>query len=461
MTEVDPIRDLRFEGMDIPHLLEWIRKIKQGGGSGSMHDSVDALQRAVQVVVDLDETLRIELGKLRIAWAGNAGDIAQEATRQQIVTMRDAQDPLKASAAGVQAQGEGYSSARHSLPDESELRHHESENVVEWAGGAFGYESDYDAEAKKISGQKQAAQAALGSYRDTTVAQAEQFRPIPEMAPAAVSAQSASSGGAVNVGAGAAGSGGTQAGGSGAGPVPGTPVSGGFAGPGTDSRGSGGAVRRDGDRGGSAVGGGARGTGGDPNRNPHDDPNPEGVGLGTALGIGAGGAAVAGIGAFAASRMLGGKAGLPEGGAARGGQLGQGGTARGGSSGVGGGPGDTTAGRTASASTTSKPAAGSMMTPAAARGAQQGSEAEHENKYVAPETPFDDNRLAAPAVLGYDPASGEVPTHEDPAAENTAAEDPAPDAAPAEEASPGGADAAPPGAGTAVGRPEPHELKRD
>lgn len=222
MNDIAPIRDIRFEGMDIPELLDWINKIKQGSGAESMHRSVQALDQAVQVVVDLDNTLRTELGKLQIAWEGSAGTLAQTVTQQRSVVLQESQDPLRMSAQSVQAQGEGYATAKNNLPNPDELQAKQSENFLEWSGGAFGYESDYDAEAKQIAGSKQAAADALGSYRNTTITQAEAFQPLPEMAPAAVSAQSATvSGSGVGgggfafsgVGGGGAGGGGTGGGG--------------------------------------------------------------------------------------------------------------------------------------------------------------------------------------------------------------------------------------------------------
>lgn len=404
MSDLDPIRDLRFQGFDIPELLQWIGKIKEGRGTESMEQAATALQQCAQIVADLDETLRTELGKLEIEWQGHAGSIAQQATAQQTAVMRESQDPLANSATGVQAQGRGYESARNTLPNQSEIQHQKDENFFEWAGGAFGYTSDYDEEAKKIDGQKQVAQQALGSYRDTTVAQADAFQPLPEMQPAGVSAQSASPSGAGGSGVGAfSGAGGGS--GSGGYSESGGAFGGGY--PGAVPGQSGG--QRPGGHSGSSLED-EQSTGGGVDRAPGEAPQQDGIGLGGALGIGAGGAAVAGIGAAAAGKLLGGKGATPGSGsgggsgAAGGGGKSGGSLKGGGSSGVGGGPGDTTAGRTAGGSATSRPGPGSMMGPAATRGGQPDDDAEHEDKYYEPETPFDDNRLVAPPVFGADRA---------------------------------------------------------
>ncbi|MEV0697702.1 hypothetical protein AB0I53_07255 [Saccharopolyspora sp. NPDC050389] len=396
MTSIDPIRDIRFEGMDIPQLQEWITQIKQGRGAESMQGAVRALDECVQVVVDLDETLRRELGKLQIAWEGNAGSLAAAATQQQSVFMADAPDPLKASADSVDAQGRGYESARNGLPNNDELKHKQSENALEWAGGAFGYESDYDEEAKNIEAQKQAAQAALSSYRNTSVNQADSYQPLPEMPPAAVSAQSASGTGMPGVGVGSVG--GYYGGGSAldAG-TPGVAVGGGNIGGGTKRSGDRVGAQEPGDRSGTDRHPDERETGGEADQTPEAAGTSSGINPGTVLGIAAGGAAVAGIGAYAASRMLGGRG--PAAAAAGGGTAS--GLSRGGSSGIGGGPGDTVAGRSAGNTPGSRPVTGSMMGPAATRGEKRSEDAEHENKYVAEETPFDDERLVAPAVLGH------------------------------------------------------------
>ncbi|GAB2666495.1 hypothetical protein GCM10027271_27340 [Saccharopolyspora gloriosae] len=412
MEDLNPIRNLRFQGFDIPELLDWIGKIKDGRGTESMDQAATALQQCAQIVTELDDTLRTELGKLQIEWTGNAGAIAQEATAKQSAVMQQSQDPLATSATSVEAQGRGFESAKNTLPNQNEMQNNESENIFEKGAGVFGYTSDYDEEAKKIDGRKQVAQQALNSYRDTTVTQAESFQPMPEMQPAAVTAQAAAPGGGAGSGIGAFASPGGGAGGAAgyAGGVGGIGAIGGGTGGRAGGSGGGGDTPVSGGRSGSRQEPG-RGTGGDPDTNPHDDPKQGGIGLGGVLGIGAGGAAVAGIGAVAASKLLGGKAGTPEGsvrGGSAGADKGKAGSLRGGSSGIGGGPGDTTAGRTASGSATSKPAPGSAMGPAATRGqGGSGEDSEHENKYYEEETPFDDNRLVAPPVFGADREPGD------------------------------------------------------
>ncbi|GAA2779592.1 hypothetical protein [Saccharopolyspora taberi] len=414
MAGIDPIRDIRFEGMDIPELMQWIAQIKDGRGTESMNSAVRGLEECVQVVVDLDNTLRAELGKLQIAWEGNAGSMAAAATQQQTAVMAEAQDPLAQSANNVDAQGRGYESAKHTLPNTSELVNTQTENPIEaGAGAVFGYESDYDQEAKRIDGQKQASQAALGSYRDTSVAQADAFQPLPEMAPAAVSAQSAAVGGSPSAGMGGgftAVSGGGSGFGGYSGVLPGggtTSGGGGTSGGATPGANPGGGTTggtEGGGRSGAGAGRESLGPGGFADRTPSGPTARPGIGLGTTLGLTAGGAAVAGLGAAAAGKVLGGRGGA--GGSTRGGDV-KGGAMRGGSSGVGGGPGDTTAGRTAGGSATSRPAAGSMMGPAATRGEKRDEDAEHDNKYAVEETHFDDNRLVAPAVLGQDEEQAE------------------------------------------------------
>ncbi|RRO16241.1 PPE domain-containing protein [Saccharopolyspora rhizosphaerae] len=420
MTYIDPLRDIRFQGMDIPELQEWIAQIKQGQGTQAMQGAVRALDKCVQVVVDLDDTLRRELAKLQVEWHGSAGSLAAEATRQQSVALGDAPDPLAVSASSVAAQAGGYESARHTLPNPDELGHEQSENVFEWAGGGFGYESDYDQEAKQIEAQKRAAQAALSNYRDTSVEQAQTYQPLPSM-PAAAVVPAAPPGSTPSAGIGSFGS---------------TP--GGSAGEGT------GAVV-----GGTAGGGQPRGDrhappklpaapppagqrpGGRPDEQPRPDeqqpdehaaefgtePDPQagqstgdGLGTGTVLGIAAGGAAVAGIGAYAASKFVGGRTPATATGPGVVPGAGESKTPanpRGGS--VGGGPGDTVAGKAAGGTPGSRPAPGSVMSPAATRGDKPGEDTEHENKYTAEETPFDDDRLVAPAVLGHvEPEAEEV-----------------------------------------------------
>ncbi|TDC90129.1 hypothetical protein E1161_19765 [Saccharopolyspora aridisoli] len=449
MTYTDPIRDIRFKGMDIPELQEWIAQIKQGQGTQAMQGAVRALDECVQVVVDLDDALRRELGKLHVEWEGSAGSLAAEATRQQSVAFGDAPDPLAVSASSVDAQAGGYESARHRLPNAEELRHKQSENVFEWAGGGFGYESDYDEEAKKIEAEKQAAQAALSNYRDTSVEQAQAYQPLPTM-PATAVVPAASSGTASSAGNGSFG---TAAGGSqedlagdavvggaiAGGAVAGGQVGGGQVGGGQVGGDRPGAPRtpveqpsagqRPGEQPPAGRRPGDQARPGDQERpvdqeRPGDrerpdqgedehaaefdaDPDPQagvddgGVSTGTVLGIAAGGAAVAGIGAYAASKVIGGRLPATTSGPKVVPGAGESKTPATRSGTIGGGPGDTVVGKAAGSTPGSRPAPGSVMSPAATRGEKPGEGSEHDNDYTAEETPFDDDRLVAPAVLGH------------------------------------------------------------
>ncbi|SFS36310.1 hypothetical protein [Saccharopolyspora flava] len=430
MTYIDPIRDIRFKGMDIPELQEWIAQIKQGQGTQAMQGAVRALDQCVQVVVDLDDTLRRELGKLQVEWQGNAGSLAAEATRQQSVAFGDAPDPLAVSASSVDAQAGGYESARHALPNADELRHSQSENVFEWAGGAFGYESDYDQEAKRIEAQKQAAQAALSNYRDTSVEQAQAYQPLPTM-PAAAVAPAASSGSVPSAGIGSFGStpgeaSGVVVGGSVGGDRPVAPKPPAAQPPSGQER-PGEERPEHGQDEHGADEHGADEHGADEFGAEFDaEPDPQagadtGISTGTVLGVAAGGAAVAGIGAYAASRALGGRTPATAGPKVVPGAEPKAPAARGGT--IGGGPGDTVAGKAAGGTPGSRPAPGSVMSPAATRGEKPGEDAEHENKYTAEETPFDDDRLVAPAVLGHVESETEDAASDDGASDGGAAED--------------------------------------
>ncbi|MEC3977080.1 hypothetical protein [Amycolatopsis sp. H20-H5] len=153
------IRDQRFEGYTDTGIATEITRFHAGDGIGSIGTAVDALKAVAKALVDTDETLRRELGKLGVEWQSEAGGQAGQVMSEQAGFSHDANTKVDHSAEMIFAQGEAFNRTLYKLPD--------AETVRKGAGGftlgdglasLIGFETDH---AKDVIAAKDARAQAL------------------------------------------------------------------------------------------------------------------------------------------------------------------------------------------------------------------------------------------------------------------------------------------------------------
>jgi hypothetical protein len=179
MSDGPTIGDHRFEGLSEERAIELVRKVTTGRGSGAVVESHQALARAASILLELDGTLRTQLAKLGVEWQSTAGDLAQGLLGVASDYAVSAYEPLYGSALGVETQGESHAHTRNQLPSEDQIRVTSSENLLERAGGIFGYESDLDAEERAAREAREQVTHRMSVYRDVSREILDAHRPLP------------------------------------------------------------------------------------------------------------------------------------------------------------------------------------------------------------------------------------------------------------------------------------------
>ncbi|WP_460443948.1 PPE domain-containing protein, partial [Amycolatopsis cihanbeyliensis] len=156
---VGRIRDQRFDGYTDEGIAEEIDQFRSGAGIGSIGEAVAALKAVGAALVETEDTLREELGRLGVEWQSEAGIAAGAAVERKAEFSADANDKVTGSAEKVFAQGEAFNRTLYKLPDPEVLR--------AGAGGytfgdsmfsLIGFETDH---ARKVAQGREARQQAL------------------------------------------------------------------------------------------------------------------------------------------------------------------------------------------------------------------------------------------------------------------------------------------------------------
>lgn len=179
MSDGPTIGDHRFAGLSEAEAIELLRRVADGPGSGAVAESHRALARSASILLELDGRLRTELAKLGVEWQSTTADLAQGLLGAAADYGGSAYEPLYGSALGVEAQGDSHAHTRNQLPSEDEIRVTSSENLLERAGGIFGYESDLDAEERAAREAREEVAYRMSLYRDISRQALDAHRPLP------------------------------------------------------------------------------------------------------------------------------------------------------------------------------------------------------------------------------------------------------------------------------------------
>ncbi|WP_216211499.1 PPE domain-containing protein [Amycolatopsis aidingensis] len=162
---VGRITDQRFDGYTDEGVAEEIDLFRSGPGIGSIGAAVEALKAVGAALVETEDTLREELGKLGVEWQSEAGIAAGAAVQRKADFSADANDKVTSSAEKVFAQGEAFNRTLYKLPDPEVIR--------AGAGGysfgdslfsLIGFETDHARKVAEGMEARQQAVAALNSY---------------------------------------------------------------------------------------------------------------------------------------------------------------------------------------------------------------------------------------------------------------------------------------------------------
>lgn len=192
-SEFEAARELRFTGFGDEQLAEFAEQLRTGRDAQAGQQVRADLAEADRIVAELEDALRTGVDRLRAGWEGEAAEHAQDSARQRGAELQESRHALNAAADGIGRLHQDCEAVRNALPGPGEPGR-PAADLSEWPRDPFGYEHDQQAGAERADEQQRATRAALESYRDTALGQADQHDPAARAAGTAAQAAEAPTG---------------------------------------------------------------------------------------------------------------------------------------------------------------------------------------------------------------------------------------------------------------------------
>ena len=168
-TLIGKLRDQRFDGYDSESLAQEVERFREGGGTASMGNAVNALKQVAGALSQTDQTLRDQLGALGVHWESTAGGQANTVLAQQAGFSDDANTKVSAAAQLIFEQGEAFNRTKNKLPDPDALRQGDGGYTLgDTVFSLFGFETDH---AKDVRANLEARAQAVDALSSTSLVQ--------------------------------------------------------------------------------------------------------------------------------------------------------------------------------------------------------------------------------------------------------------------------------------------------
>ncbi|WP_199440428.1 PPE domain-containing protein [Umezawaea beigongshangensis] len=158
------IKDFRFEGYDNPSLAQLVQKFDTSDAAQKFGEASHALRTLAKSLTQVDQALRDELGKLGIAWQGNAGDNAGKSVTVSADYADETQASSKQNAQATMMQSNSHSQAKNGMPPSQTLRGPSETSTIDDFADFFGVETDHAAEVKETNAARQQTIDGLNGY---------------------------------------------------------------------------------------------------------------------------------------------------------------------------------------------------------------------------------------------------------------------------------------------------------
>lgn len=162
------LSDLRFAGYSHGELADQIDALRNGEGSGTLQNAMEALVTVAFGLAEADATLRDQLKAIGVDWKGDAAAGGTSATENARIYAETSIDPAANSAKGVGSQGETFHTTRNGAPDSGTLRGPTEESTVDQVAGFFGYTTDRAQQVRDTNAARDAAVDAMTGYQNNS-----------------------------------------------------------------------------------------------------------------------------------------------------------------------------------------------------------------------------------------------------------------------------------------------------
>ncbi|GAA5123038.1 PPE domain-containing protein [Haloechinothrix salitolerans] len=167
-SALDKVRQLRFEGYTVGMLALEIDLLREGRGTGSLANAVEALAKVATALRNTDDTLRTELGKLGVEWHGEASSAARDVMMTSADFAEDATGKLNEASQVAFGLSEAFQRALNTLPDSRTLREGaEGLSTMDVLADLIGHETDHAAKVRAASAARDQAVDALNQLAST------------------------------------------------------------------------------------------------------------------------------------------------------------------------------------------------------------------------------------------------------------------------------------------------------
>jgi len=171
----------RFEGYTLGMLAIEVELFKQGPGSGTIAEAVDALKSVATALGAVDEALREGLRKIGASWQSAAGEQVAAVFTKDVDFAADATKKLNDSAQAAFVISEAFTSMVNKLPDPETLRAgEEGLNLGDVLAGLIGHETDHAARVRSAKAARDQTVDAIKEFQLTAANELEGIRPLDE-----------------------------------------------------------------------------------------------------------------------------------------------------------------------------------------------------------------------------------------------------------------------------------------
>lgn len=159
------LSDLRFDGYDNKELAQQVDGLRNGRGTSTLEDAVDALSALAAGLGATDILLRQQLKKIGVTWEGEAAGGGTEATENASIYADQSMDRVADSAVGVDSQGAAFTTSKNGAPDSGTLRGPTQENGIDQFAGFLGHTTDHAQQVKDTNAARQQAIDSMNGYQ--------------------------------------------------------------------------------------------------------------------------------------------------------------------------------------------------------------------------------------------------------------------------------------------------------
>lgn len=173
------LSDIRYKGYSNGQLAQEVDNLRNGPGSESLQNAIEALTKLAVGLVATDVVLRKQLEAIGVSWQGVAADGGTSATEDARIYAEEAVTPVTDSAGGVRDTTASFHTTSNGAPDSNTLNGPTEETLGDNVAGFFGHTTDHAQQVKDTNAARDAAIDTMTGYQNNSSDALNQARTLP------------------------------------------------------------------------------------------------------------------------------------------------------------------------------------------------------------------------------------------------------------------------------------------